>query len=60
MVSFAAACFAGHPRNDDLRATRGIEGPFVNSPNARLRPRCVSSVREAASLGVLYDIAGLD
>lgn len=44
VVSFAAACSAGHPRNDDL-ARRGIEGPFVNSPNAWLRLRCVSSVR---------------
>lgn len=45
VVSFAAACSAGHLRNDDL-ARRGIEGPFVNSPNAWLRLRCVSSVRD--------------
>lgn len=45
VVSFAAACSAGHPRNDDL-ARRGIEGPFVNSPNAWLRLRCFSSVRD--------------
>lgn len=49
---------AGPGRNDDF-ARRGIEGPFVNSPNAWLRLRAAR--RAAAFAGrVLYDIAGLD
>lgn len=43
-----------------FRTRRGIEGPFVNSPNAWLRLGWLVAPPAVSSPGVLYDIAGLD
>lgn len=43
------------PRNDDS-ARRGIEGPFVNSPNAWLRLRLPPVARARISPGVFFMI----